>query len=277
MITQDKHQKASPSFEEAFFFAPGTYIHPTAIVGEQVALGANVKVGPYCIITGRVTVDENTRFFSHVVIGFPAQVLGMKEQYGTIAIGKNCEFREFVSVHAARNPDGNTIIGNNCYLMNYSHVSHDTILEDNVTLINNVNLGGHTHVERNAILMANAATHQFCRIGRYAAVAPFSATRQDLPPFCLFTGAPAAFAGLNTIGLKRAGLTNTNLNALKHVSKLFYQDKLPLETIKSQTTCEPTWGTDPHVKHFLQFLIDSKRGVSRRTLVDQNQKSDIEL
>lgn len=270
-MTQKIQSKAS-HFEEAFFSSQGTYIHPTAIVDEQVTLGSNVKIGPYCLITGKVTIGDNTRLYAHVVIGFPAQVLGMKTNLGIITIGANTEIREFVSIHATRTPDGKTVIGNNCYLMNYAHVSHDTILEDNVTLINNVNLGGHTHVEKNAILMANAATHQFCRIGQYTAVAPFSATRQDLPPFCLFNEMPAAYSGLNVIGLKRAGFTADSINAVKHACKLFFQDKLPLSVIQEKSMRESTWGNDQNVKTFLQFIENSKRGVSRRTLIDKNSE-----
>jgi len=271
VITQKNQPKAS-CFEEAFFSSQDTYVHPTAIVGDRVTLGANVKIGPYCLITGNVIIGDNTRLYAHVVIGFPAQVLGMQESLGLIEIGKNTEIREFVSIHAARNPDGKTAIGNNCYLMNYAHISHDTILEDNVTLINNVNLGGHTHIEKNVILMANAATHQFCRIGQYTAVAPFSATRQDLPPFGLFNEMPAAYSGLNVIGLKRAGFSAESINAVKHVCKPFFQDKLPLTIIKEKAAAESTWGNDQNVKTFLQFIENSKRGVSRRTIIDKNSE-----
>jgi len=258
--------KAS-SFEEAFFNLNQTYIHPTAIVGDQVTLEENVKIGPYCVVVGKVTIKSGTRLHAHVAVGFPAQNVGTKASLGSLEIGENCEIREFASIHASKYPDGKTIIGNNCYIMSYSHISHDCVLEDNVTVINNVNLGGHTHVEKNVILMASSAAHQFCKIGQFTALAPFSAIRQDLPPFGIFSGKPAGFAGLNLIGLKRAGFTRENLNALKSVTKLFYQDKLLLEQIEIQAAQEP-WGNDPHVQKFLTFIKTSSRGVSRLTITD---------
>lgn len=267
-IEQNLDYVKASQFEEAFFHSKETHIHPTAIVGPNVKLGSNVKIGPFSVVVGNVTIDNDTRLHAHVTVGFPGQVTGLHDSLGVIEIGKKCEIREFVTIHAARTKDGKTKVGNNCYLMNFAHVSHDVILEDNVTLINNVSLGGHTYIEKNAIVMASGATHQFCRIGQLAALAPFSGIRQDLPPFCLFNGQPARFYGLNLIGLKRAGYSRDNINALKHVTKLFYQEKLPLDTIFAQALQEEAWGNDVAVQIFLQFIKNSARGISRKSGLD---------
>lgn len=271
-LNTEKKEKASV-FEEAFFNSNDTFIHPTAIIGDNVSLEENVKIGPFCIVVGNVKIGAGTRLHANVTIGFPAQVLGAKESFGAIHIGQNCELREFVTVHASRYPDGQTKIGNNCYIMNYSHVGHDCILEDNVTLINNVNLGGHTYIEHNAIMMANSATHQFCRIGKFTAVAPFSGTRQDLPPFCLFNEQPASYSGLNAIGLRRSGFGRDSIDAIKHVTKLFYKEKLLLEKIKNLAQSDGVWGQDENVQAFINFVEKSTRGVSRRCLSDGSVSS----
>ncbi len=267
----EKNSKASLN-EEAFFNSPETFIHPTALISENVIIEDGVKVGPFCIITGNVRIESGTRIFAHVAIGYPAQVTGLKESLGTIHIKKNCEIREFVTIHASRYKDGKTVIGNNCYLMNYAHVSHDVTLEDNVTLINNVSLGGHTHVQRNAFLMAYAATHQFCKVGAFTAVAPFSGARQDLPPFCLFNGQPGKFAGLNAVALKRAGLSGNNINALKKVTHLFYQEKLPFAILEQRIQEDDTLVNDSYVQEFLTFVSSSDRGVSRKTIFDARKE-----
>jgi UDP-N-acetylglucosamine acyltransferase len=238
------------------------------VVGKDVEIDQNVKIGPFCTIVGKVKIASGSRFYASVMIGFPAQCLGVKESLGAIEIGHNCEFREFSTVHASRQADGSTKIGNNCYIMCFAHVGHDATLEDNVTLINSVNLAGHAYIERNAILMGGAAMHQFCRVGQYTAVAPFGGSRQDLPPFCLFNKQPGEFAGLNIIGLKRSGFTAQNINSLKHLTNLFYQKKLPLDQIKTLALQEPVWGDDATVKTFLTFVENSKRGISRRSISD---------
>ena len=261
--TTQKNLQAS-SFEGAFFHSSETYVHPTAIVGEHVSLGKGVKIGPFCTVVGNTTIGDGTRLHGHVTVGMPAQVVGVLQNHGKISIGQNCELREFVTVHAARTETGQTRIGDSCYLMHYAHVSHDSVVGNNVVLNPNVNLGGHTEVEDRAVVMTGSATHQFCRIGTLTALAPFSGIRQDIPPFCMFNGKPAAFFGLNVIGLKRNGAGRDNINALKHVTKLFYQDKLPQQAILDAAAVEPTWGHDPFVKQFLAFIISSSRGISRR-------------
>ncbi len=256
------------SFEEAFFHANTTYVHPTALVGPHVVLEDGVKVGPYAIITGNVTVGSGTRIYPHATIGFPAESVGTRIPHGTIRIGKDCEIREFVTVHASKYPDGETRIGDNAYIMNYCHVSHDVILEHNVVMINNVQLGGHTYVEHHAFLMANSATHQFARIGQYASLAPFSGIRQDIPPFCIFNGVPAGFSGLNSVGLRRAGFTSTSLQALKRVTTLFYQQKLGLEAIQEIIATDPLLTHDTCIQAFMTFIQQSQRGVSRKSAIN---------
>ena len=267
---------AASFFEEAFFQSTLTYIHPTASVGPDVILGNNVKIGPGAVIVGNVTIEDNTRVYPYVIIGFPAQNLTTKKSLGTILIKKNCELREFVTIHASKYEDGQTVIGNNNYLMNYAHVAHDCILEDNVTLINNVTLGGHTYIERNSFLMAGAATHQFCRIGKYVTLAPFSGIRQDLPPFGLYDGRPAGFSGLNLVGLRRAGLTQETLSASKKITKLFYFEKKSLNDIEATINTEKL-SSNEQVQAFMTFIKNSSRGVSRATTISITQEESSSL
>ena len=262
-----KSSSKEVTFEEDFFNSHGKYVHPTCIIGPHVTLGENVKVGPFCSIFGNVTIGDNTRIHGYTIIGAPAQVVGQKDSFGTIQIGKSCELREFIAVHASRYPDGKTIIGDNCYIMNYCHVAHDVILEHNVTLINNVNLGGHTHIEHHVMMMANSATHQFTRVGSYAALTPFTGIRQDAPPFCILHKQPGRFAGLNRIALKRSGFSSEQIDNLNTVTKLWHHKKISLEEIKEQSKTTP-WGSDTNVQYFLKFIEKSKRGVSKKSVLD---------
>ena len=256
------------SFEDSFFNSNETYTHPSSIIGKNVELGKNVKIGPFCSIVGNVKIKENTIIYPNVSIGFPAQNIGTNKYLGEIIIGKNCHIREFATIGASKFENGKTLIGDNCYIMSYTHVAHDVVLEENVTLINNVNLAGHVHVEKNAILMANSAVHQFCRIGKYTALVPFSATRQDLPPFCIFDKIPAKFTGVHLICLKRAGFKTETIESIKKITKLFYLDKLLLPQIKKIIKNDP-WSKNKSVQEFINFIENSKRGVSKKTTVMQ--------
>jgi len=268
MIEKNNRFLKDHSFENRFFSSLETYIHPTAVVGKNVKLGLNVKIGPFCVVIGNVTIDDDTRIHSHVSIGFPAQDLQTKQSIGAIEIGKNCQIREFVTISSPKLSNSRTSIGNHCYVMNFSHIAHDVTLEDHVTLINNVNLAGHVYIEHHAMLMANTGLHQFCRVGAYSALAPFSGMRQDLPPFSMFNGLPGRFAGLNLVALKRAGCNRQDLDALKTVTKLFFQDKLPLEEIEERVSQEKLLQENKYVNKFISFVKTSNRGISRKTIKD---------
>jgi len=254
--------------EKFFFESYGTYIHPTSIISNKVTLGENVKIGPFCVVVGNVAIGSNTRLHGHLSIGMPAQDLNTKKALGTIEIGQHCDIREFVTISAPKNAASKTKIGDHCYIMNFCHIAHDVTLEDHVTLINNVNLAGHVHVEHNVMLMANTGIHQFCRIGAYSALTPYSGMRQDLPPFCMFNGAPGRFAGLNLVALKRAGWTTNDRNGIKTITKLFFQDKLPFDTIKQHVGTNIPLKQSEYVQQFLNFVQNSSRGISRKTIKD---------
>lgn len=267
--TENSSYTKASEFQEAFFNSPDSYIHPSAQVDTTVKIGAGVKIGPFCTIIGDVTIDDNTSLHGYVAIGGPAQVIGLQKNLGTITIGKNCQIREFVSIHASRFTSGTTIIGNDCYIMSYSHVGHDAVLGNHVTLTNNSSLGGHTVLEDHVRIMANSATHQFCRIGAYTALAPYSGIRQDLPPYGLFSGQPAQFAGLNRIGLQRNNIPQQSIEFLREVTRLFYQKNMPLSLFEETINKNNAWSCDTYVQKFMSFITTSMqqgRGISRRTI-----------
>ena len=48
------------SFEQEFNESQTTYIHETSIIGPSVKLANGVKIGPYCILVGNITIGKNT-------------------------------------------------------------------------------------------------------------------------------------------------------------------------------------------------------------------------
>ncbi len=248
-----------------------TFVHPSAVVGPAVTLAPGVSVGAGAVIEGLVSIGAGTKIYPYAVIGTTAQDRSTRTPLGCVQIGELCEIREFVTIHASKKSDGVTRIGNNCYVMTYSHVGHDATLEDNVTITNQVQLGGHTYLERGVTMMASAATHQFCRVGAYTAVAPFSATRQDLPPFCLFDGKPAHFVNLNIVGLRRLNIGQAALQRLRHITRLFYAKKCSLGELRQLIDRESSSDGNDQAESFVRFVEQSVRGVSRRTISDEHK------
>lgn len=45
-----------------------TQIHPTAVIEPTVKLGARVTIGPYCVLSGNATLEDDVHLISHVVV-----------------------------------------------------------------------------------------------------------------------------------------------------------------------------------------------------------------
>ena len=158
-----------------------TYIHPTAIIYDNVTIEEDCYIGPYCII------------------GAPAEWKGHEHESKGVRIGSGSRLTGMVTVDAgAESP---TVIGKNCYLMKHSHVGHDAILSNNVTLSCGAKVGGHAIVMDNCNIGLNAVIHQKvivpegCMIGASA----FIGKKTILQPYRKYAGVPAKDIGENII------------------------------------------------------------------------------
>ncbi len=180
-------------------------IHPTAIIDPAAQLGFGNKIGPYCVIGPSVSIGHGNIFTSHVSIGQAAQHR-THGHLGTVRIGNNNTFREFVTVNTGTVRE--TEVGNNCYIMACAHIPHDAIIEDGVTMANCALLAGHTHVMRGATLSLGCIVHQYQVIGSYSILGMGAVVTKDckILPGGKYVGSPARYTGRNIIGLQRAGI-----------------------------------------------------------------------
>lgn len=265
--TQPPVYQAAHSFEHSFYDSHETYVHPTAIVGPHVVLSDGVKIGPYAVVTGNVTIGSQTQIHAHAIVGSPAQDVGVTTPLGRVEIGSNTIIREFATINAPKTAEGVTKIGDSCYCMHFSHIAHDVVLENHVVLTNNTQIAGHAHLESHVIMMAHTGVHQWVRVGQYSALTPYTGARQDIPPFSLFVGKPAAWAGLNRIALRRAGFASSSIDAIKTLLTWFYRDKVPTPALVERCATQ-SWHNDPAIVQVINFITQSTRGVSRQHLKD---------
>lgn len=218
-----------------------TNIHPTAIIEKGAELGADVSLGPYCVVGANVRLGNGVQLKSHVAVDghttigdgtivFPFASLGHAPQdlkYAgektELIIGKNNRIREHVTMNPGTVQDkGKTIVGDNGLFMMSSHVAHDCVVGNNVILANNATLAGHVEVGDYAIIGGLSAVHQFVRIGPYAMIGGMSGVEYDVIPFGLVKGERAHLAGLNYVGLERRGFTKDQVqNLMKAFRQLF--------------------------------------------------------
>lgn len=194
-------------------------IHPTAIVGPNVRMGKGNYIGPYCVLRGCVEMGDNNKLVSHVSIGSPPEHRGFVfepesfESTGTIKIGSNNTFFEFVAVnHPSKTL---TSIGSNCFIQASVYIPHDGIIEDNVTIANSCAIGGHSVIMQGANLGFSVTVHQFTTIGPYCMVGMGSVVLEDLAPFCVYVGTGPRRIKLNKVGLSRAGFDDATIYQLE--------------------------------------------------------------
>jgi UDP-N-acetylglucosamine acyltransferase len=241
---------------------PSCEIGPFAVVGPHVKLGPNNVLAAHAIVTGHTTMGAGNRVFPHAVIGGIPQDLKYKGEPTRLEIGDRNTFRECVTVNLGTVGGGGvTVIGNGCLLMAYCHVGHDCRIADGAIIANAVALAGHVTVEEHVHLSGNAAVHQFCRLGRLSFVAGLTGVAMDVPPYCMVSGARAELAGLNTVGLQRAGLTEEQIGRIKQAYKVVFRSNLGLAEALAQL--EGELGAFPEVAHFVAFVKGSQRGITR--------------
>ncbi len=234
-------------------------IGPNAYIGENVILGDNVKVCANAYIE-HSTIGEGTIISPFASVGTPPQDLGYKNEPTKVIVGKNCQIREYATIHRASGEGKSTIIGDKCLLMVSSHVAHNCELADEVILANLVTLGGHIKVGFGAFVGGMSVFHQNIRIGKMSIVSGFSAARQDILPFSKGEGRPPVPRALNVVALKRRGVAledRTNLNkAFKLLISLDLNTTQAIEKIKSEVQ------TNKYIDELIEFVQTSKRGVT---------------
>ncbi len=241
---------------------PSCEIGPFAVVGPHVTLGPNNVLAAHAIVTGHTTLGAGNRVFPHAVLGEIPQDLKYRGEPTRLEIGDRNTFRECVTINLGTVGGGGvTVIGNGCLFMAYSHVGHDCRIGDGAIIANSVALAGHIVLEDHVHMSGNAAAHQFCRIGRLSFVSGLTGVAMDVPPYCTVAGPRAELAGLNTVGLQRAGMTEEQIGRVKQAYKIVFRSNLGLAEAIAQLEAE--LGAHPEIAHFVAFLKGSQRGVTR--------------
>ncbi|WP_404362592.1 acyl-ACP--UDP-N-acetylglucosamine O-acyltransferase [Marinobacter sp.] len=241
--------------------AGGVVIGAYAVIGAGVDIQPGTTVGPHSVIYGPTRLGRNNRIHPHVCLGGAPQDLGYLEESTRLEIGDGNTIREFVTIHRGTPKDrALTTIGNDNLLMAYAHVGHDCVLGNNIVMANGATLAGHVSVGDRANIAGLVAVHQFARIGQIAMVGGGSIVVKDIPPFMLAAGNTARLYGLNHRGLKRAGLDAAGLAALKSAYRTLYRSGLGLKHAIRELESQ---SLTPEVQQLLDFLKQSKRGLSR--------------
>jgi UDP-N-acetylglucosamine acyltransferase len=246
-------------------------IDPSARIDAAAAIGKDVSIGPYCTIGPHVSLGDGCRLLSHVNItghtsigprtviapfaslGGPPQSVHYRGGPTKLVVGADCDIREHVTMNTGTEDDrGETVVGDKCFFMVNSHVAHDCQVGNNVVFANNAVLAGHCTVGNNVVFGGGSAVLQFVRIGHGAMIGGISGIRADIIPWGYAIGQIADLVGLNIVGMRRAGLSKTDiLTARRAYRALFFGEGSFRARIDA---VEREFGGDARVRQIVDFL-----------------------
>lgn len=248
-------------------------IHPKAKLGNKVTveafatieaeveIGEGTWIGPNAVILNGTRIGNNCKIFPGAVVGAVPQDLKFEGEDSILEIGNNVIIREYCTINRGTLANYKTQIMDNCLLMAYVHVAHDCIVGERTILANNVNLAGHVEVGKNVVVGGISAVHQFVKIGDHSMIGGGSLVRKDVPPFVKAAREPLSYAGVNSVGLRRRGFSNKQINHIQDIYRILFVKGY--NTRQALRTIEATIKASPEREKILSFLAETDRGVMK--------------
>ncbi|MGC4128322.1 MAG: LpxD N-terminal domain-containing protein [Bergeyella sp.] len=167
-----------------------TFIHSSAVIGNNVKIGKNCHIFPNVVIGDRTEIGDNVIIQANTVLGgdaFYYRKLGgnfdRMISVGNVVIGNNVEIGNGCTID--RGVTASTIIGEGSVLDNQIQIGHDTvigkkcliasqtgiagccIIEDEVTIWGQVGMASGVRVESGTVLLAKCGVNRDLKKGTY--------------------------------------------------------------------------------------------------------------
>ena len=252
---------------------PLAYVHPAAkiasnvVIDPFVTIDQNVEIGEGTRIGSNVTILEGARIGKNcticsgaVISGVP-QDLKFRGEDSVAIIGDNTTIRECVTINRGTASKGKTVVGSNCLIMAYCHVAHDCVIGDNVIMSNATQVAGEVVIDNFAVIGGGALIHQFSQIGQHVMVQGGALVNKDIPPYVKAGREPIAYAGINSIGLRRRNFSNEQIREIQEIYRYLY-----LSGLNNSDAVERIEAELPASKErdeIIMFVRNSKRGIIR--------------
>ncbi|MEM7752144.1 MAG: acyl-ACP--UDP-N-acetylglucosamine O-acyltransferase [Pseudomonadota bacterium] len=224
MIDPSASVHPSSVIEDGAVIGPGCEIGPFCIVGAQVVLGLGVHLKSHVVIEGQTEIGDETIIFPGAVIGAIPQDLKFKGEATRLSVGKRNRIREGVTMNTGTEGGGGvTSVGDDCLFMTGAHVAHDARVGDRVIVANQGAIAGHCVIEDDVIIGGLSGIHQWVRIGRGAIIGAVTMVTNDVIPYGLVQAPRGELDGLNLVGLKRKGVSRSDITALRAAFQMLAQ------------------------------------------------------
>lgn len=168
----------------------GTFIHPTAVLGNDVKIGNNCHIFPNVVIGDRTVIGDNVIIQANTVLGGDAfyyrKLNGNFDRLisvGNVVIENNVEIGNSCTID--RGVTDSTVIGEGSVLDNQIQIGHDTIIgkkvliasqtgiagccviEDEVTIWGQVGMASGVRVESGSVLLGKTGVNKNLKKGTY--------------------------------------------------------------------------------------------------------------
>ncbi len=241
--------------------APGVVIDPFVTIHGNVEIGEGTRIGSNVTIMDGARIGKNCTIFPGAVISAIPQDLKFRGENTTAIIGDNTVLRECVTVNRGTAAKGKTVVGSNCLIMAYCHVAHDCVVGDNVIMSNATQLAGEVVVDNFAIIGGGTLVHQFCHIGPHVMIQGGALINKDIPPYVKAARDPIAYAGINSIGLRRRNFSSEVIREIQEIYRYLYLSGL--NNSDAVERIEAELPATPERDEIILFVRNSKRGIIR--------------
>ena len=142
-----------------------------------------------------------------------------------------------------------------------TYIAHDCKLGNNIIISNASQIAGEVVIDDFAILSGGVLCHQFSHIGSHVMIQGGSQINKDIPPFIKVGHTPIAFAGINTVGLRRRNFSDEAVALIQEVYRCIYM--AGMNTSDALKYIEDNIPATPERDEIVRFVRNSERGIVR--------------
>jgi UDP-N-acetylglucosamine acyltransferase len=237
----------------------GTIVGEYCVIEPDVVIGSQCRLEPYVYVKRWTTLGDRNEICSGTVLGTDPLDRNFTGEPSYLRIGHGNRIREHYTISRGTKPGSETVIGDGNYIMTSGHIAHDCRIGNHTVICSCALIAGYVEVGDQAFISGGVVVHQFSKIGRLAMIGGNTRVNRDVAPYFLYSSFDVAPAGVNLVGLRRAGFPEAEIATLKAAYRILFRQGLKLE--EALARIEELGGE--HAAHLAAFVRSSKRGIAR--------------
>ena len=198
------------------------HVHPSAIIEGNVNLGESVTICAGAIIQGPVNIGDHVYIGAGVSIGSisreridPANRLADPISLADAWVHIGAATMVFDQAVIHKPILSATRIGEHVEIGALAMVAHDCLVRDNAVIAPRASLGAYVRLGTGANIGLGTSVHHRLAVGALAMCGLGAAVVGHVPPGAMVFGNPARIRGVNHVGLQRANIPPSQIQAIE--------------------------------------------------------------